>query len=355
MSTEDTEYKWLLETISTPDTEPECLWETIFSSLPDELVSNEIISQLGPADLISLKNSCKELFFRITPELCVPGLSDKVHRRLESLFGDQLDVLYSFLSSTKSAITGSFLISTILDDEYGNSDLDIVAPHSATLEDSVKALGKTLGLHDITSNDSNEDYDTLGDNSTAFSRRVFWLPRVKLDVITTSSPTAEAHIATFDFSITKNVYRVTDGGRKRHLTIADLPSILNRVLRVDKITPALPARIHKYVYRDFRIGAEHVNNTTDVYLFERLMTEVVKSNTIELQLVNTSSYSFKPGTAQVIECIPNRCPCRFLRHRRAHCHIRTTDPNDDYYPFAYSHTLERSILVVDERPTFLRK
>lgn len=138
--------------------------------IPSEIIFNEILIHLPCTDLINFKR-CNKLISSLIPNSALPSIWRKrLEYYLETLFGDDLNILYDFLEESGAGISGSTILQAILG-EYYESDLDIVCPTGNNYEDKIVKFCEKLNapLESI----SNTMYTDVGNAEKLLIKKIY--------------------------------------------------------------------------------------------------------------------------------------------------------------------------------------
>lgn len=212
-----------------------------------------------------INNIIKSTFFRIK-------------NRLKYIFKDNINKFFNILEENKAIISGSFILSCILNEEYKcelnyNSDIDIyIYNKDEELDNNFSPICNFL-YEDCSFKDSSATrgcYDEFTEISFVRTYTNFQYTKhcnkvTKFDVINVNKEDVKGTInKVFDFDILKNLFYISNG--KLILNVNDLGNILRKIINFNSTLnlESTIQRMNKYKNRGFTV--EIPNNIDNLIL-----------------------------------------------------------------------------------------
>lgn len=179
-------------------------------------------------------------------------LYEKINTRLETIFGNYLPEFKQKLQKFNACVSGSFILSTLLDKEWSDSDLDIFVPN---LDMKIDYTDNFFDFNQniLRKNTVNKNH-YLKSDLNIFSIKDFTLTNnkvSKLQIIEVEHTNIYEYICEmFDLDFCKSVYGI-DENNKEYLKFFNINSILKMKTTVNKWISE--DRYQKYTERGFTI------------------------------------------------------------------------------------------------------
>lgn len=241
---------------------------------------------LCPKDLLSLKFTSKTLDKIINKKMFNNFVIKNVNSRLYHIFGEKLNEFKKIIQSTKCFISGSFIVQTILGEQWDGSDIDIYTTDGTDEEPPIieNYLRETMNFNSETRYGARTLYIT--DNLKITSVKDFLDPFeykriqiIRIEINNNSFDDAKNYIhETFDFDICKNLYYIDTN---ELLSIYHPNDIYNNIIYIESESDEIcyPSKITdrylKYIYREFKIIVNNNDLTQKIidYCYLKSITE----------------------------------------------------------------------------------
>lgn len=218
----------------------------------------DILSYLRPVDLLTLKFASWTFYKKIDKKIFYNFVARIMNNRLSHIFGDRLIEFKNIMESTKCVISGSFIIQSILGEQWDGSDIDIYVTGQKIPLTIEFFLHNTMNftLRTLLDNTYIKEGDKLKITSIK-DFQTFENKRIQIICINTDNSynSVKNYIhETYDYDICKNLYYVD---KTEHLSIYHPNDIYNKKINYDlnqeNSKNNILIRYKKYRNRGFKI------------------------------------------------------------------------------------------------------
>jgi hypothetical protein len=308
------------------------------------IFDHTIAPYLDIKDLYNLSLVNQQLYHKINEKYIQTHIKYRITNSLKKIFGDDYNLFTSAMNKAKAVISGSFLIQTILNEKWENSDIDIYVGYDENDKYS-NILNEFLSSK--TTDYVDGRYSKLGDiKSTTnyyFKNRIFQLVQVYTTLKCYScmnglkctkkvkcegkKQTLWDHVNNTGFDACKNMVYFNDD-LNIQVKLKEYKQVINKCSVFTILdTEDFYYRLGKYSRRGFFFKPKY----NKLICLEYLLRYHLRSPGGSQPIRKTNSLKH--------ECLNNNCPLKVLFRNINHCHKMEESPGPDRYrTFIYIHT-----------------